>query len=117
MGRAVKRLNVFIVCSGLGRVNRGYESFFRGCFDALCGEPALRLTLFKGSGERRASDIPLWNTPRWSRAAGRLGKLANRSGYFAEQLTFFMSLLPHLLSRGRTSCISPTWFWPTSSAS
>lgn len=92
----MKKLKVFIVCSGLGHINRGYESFFRDCFDALCGEPLLDMFLFKGNGENTGKEICLWNSPRNSRAANWLGKMVGRGGYFVEQFTFFMSLLPHI---------------------
>ena len=93
------RTKVFIVCSGLGHINRGYESFFRGCFDALVSEADLDLTLYKGAGAQAAHEIRLPNLCRGSRSAKILGKLLGRSDYFAEQLTFFLSLLPRLLAR------------------
>jgi 1,2-diacylglycerol 3-alpha-glucosyltransferase len=95
----VKKVKVFIVCSGLGNIKRGYESFFRDCFDALRGEPLLDSFLFKGKGENKGKEICLWNLPRKSRAANWLGKMVGRGGYFVEQLTFFMNLSPHILFR------------------
>lgn len=93
------KLRVFIICSGLGHIKRGYESFFRDCFDALCDEPSLDMFLFKGNGENKGKEIALWNLPRQSRAAKWLGKMVGRSAYFAEQFTFFVSLLPHILTK------------------
>ncbi len=92
----MKKLKVFIICSGLGRINRGYESFFRGCFDALSADPSLDMTLFKGNGENHTKESSLWNIPRDGRLAKLLGQAVGRSGYFIEQLTFFMALLPHV---------------------
>lgn len=93
----MNKLKVFVVCSGLGRINRGYESFFRDCFDALCNEPSLDMTLFKGNGDNKDKEICLWNISRNSKAANWLGKMIGRGGYFVEQLTFFMALLPYIL--------------------
>lgn len=93
----MKKLKVFMVCSGLGHINRGYESFFRDCFDALCGEPLIDITLFKGKGENRVREICLWTISRNSRAAKWLGILVGRGDYFIEQLIFFIGLVPHLL--------------------
>ncbi|MFZ5994964.1 MAG: glycosyltransferase family 4 protein [Thermodesulfobacteriota bacterium] len=93
----MKRLKVFITCSGLGNISRGYESFFRGCFDALCNEPSIDVLLYKGRGENKGKESCLWNIPRTSRTAAWLGKICGRSPYFTEQLTFFVSLLPHIL--------------------
>lgn len=95
----MKKLKILLVCSGLGNIKRGYESFFRDCFDALCGEPLLDMFLFKGNGENKGKEICLWNLPRKSKAAKWLGRIVGRGGYFVEQFTFFMSLLPHILFR------------------
>lgn len=93
------RTRVFIACPGLERIQRGYESFFRGCFDALKDDPRLDITLYKGAGPREERERPLRSTAREGRAARLLGGFLGRSGYFAEQLTFFLSLLPRLLFR------------------
>lgn len=93
----MKKLRVFLVCSGLGHINRGYEAFFRGCFDVLRGEPILDITLFKGKGRSRNKEICLWNIPRNSNAARWFGRVMDRGGYFVEQLTFFLGLVPHIL--------------------
>jgi len=95
----VRKLKVFVVCSGLGQIRRGYESFFRECFDALRNEALLDMFLFKGNGANNGKEICLWNLSRRSRAANCLGKMVGRGGYFVEQLTFLMSLLPHILFR------------------
>lgn len=87
---------VFIVCSGLGHVKRGFESFTQECFDALSKDPALDLTLFKGGGEPNPKEISLWNFPRERWMAARLGELMKRGPYFVEQLSFFISILPYL---------------------
>ncbi len=90
---------VFLVCSGLGRINRGYESFTQECFDALAGEPALDLTLFKGGGLPGPRQMVLPNLPRTQPPAQKLGHLAGKSGYWAEQVTFALSLLPRIARR------------------
>jgi 1,2-diacylglycerol 3-alpha-glucosyltransferase len=86
----------FLLCSGLGRVNRGYETFMRECFTALRPEPSLELTLFKGGGASDDGQIVLRNVPRFSLAGRLMGRLTRRGGYFVEQATFFLSLKKHL---------------------
>ncbi len=54
-----KITKIFIVCSGLGHVKRGYESFTQECFNALFQEPTLDITLFKGSGDSSEKEIVL----------------------------------------------------------
>jgi 1,2-diacylglycerol 3-alpha-glucosyltransferase len=92
-------MKVFLVSSGLGHINRGYESFTRECFEALQGQPGLDITVFKGGGPSQFGDVTLWNLPRESRLARWLGRVTGRGAYVAEQLTFSAALFPHLLRR------------------
>ncbi len=92
----MKKTKVFLPCSGLGRIRRGYESFTQECFEALRGEPRLDLHLFKGGGSPGGNETVLWNLPRASAPARWLGRLLRRDAYFAEQLTFFLGLRRHL---------------------
>ncbi len=89
-------IKVFMPCSGLGHVQRGFESFTRECFDTLIGETSIQLTLFKGAGQPHEKEVTLWNLPRSDWKAIQLGKLTGRTGYNIEQSTFFFSLLPHI---------------------
>lgn len=90
------KVKVFIVCSGLGNTQRGFESFTQECFDALSQVSELDITLFKGGGESTASQITLWNFPRDSRLGTYLSKLTKRGSYYIEQLSFTLSLLPYI---------------------
>ena len=49
---------VFIVCSGLGRITRGFESFMQECFETLKEEPDLDVTLYKGGGHSAPREYP-----------------------------------------------------------
>ncbi len=91
-----QKTKVFLLCAGLGRINRGYESFTRECFDALAGRPELDLTLFKGGGRSDGKQIRLRCLPRGTRLAAWLGGKLKKDAYWAEQATFALSLLPHL---------------------
>lgn len=93
----MKKPKVFIVSSGLGNIHRGFESFFRDCFDTLRHEPELDLFLFKGKGEESQNEISLWNLPRHGKASKRFARFLGRGSYFVEQVTFFVSILPHIL--------------------
>jgi glycosyltransferase involved in cell wall biosynthesis len=92
-------VKVFLLCSGLGIINRGYESFTRQCFDALSSCPEFELHLFKGAGPSSEKETALWNLFRQSNAGKWLGKITGRGSYFIEQLTFFLSLTPHLIRK------------------
>lgn len=92
---------IFIVCSGLGMVNRGYESFARECYEALASDSSLHLTLVQGGETSIPGSITLPNLPRnhpWAKLVGRLLSFnpALRDPYTIEQLTFFVSLIPKL---------------------
>lgn len=89
-------IKVFLICSGLGRVKRGFESFTQECFEALSQDSLLDITLFKGGGEPQTQAIPLWNLPRDAWTTIQLGKVTGRSAYFIEQASFTLSLLPHI---------------------
>jgi glycosyltransferase involved in cell wall biosynthesis len=93
----INKIKVYFVCSGLGNVNRGYESFTRECFDTLKSESKLKCYLYKGGGTSQAIEKPLWNLPRFERAAILLGKIFKKEPYFIEQFTFFISLIPYLI--------------------
>lgn len=89
--------SVFFICSGLGNVNRGYESFTRECFDVLKKCTSFNTVLLKGGGTTRDNEIVIANIPRANRLAVILSKISGLSGYTIEQLTFFLALMPRLL--------------------
>jgi len=91
-----KTIKVFLTCSGLGHIKRGYESFNQECFRVLSPFPSLDITLFKGGGVSSVNEVVLWNVPRSNSMAIQLGKLLGKTAYYVEQLTFFLSLIPYL---------------------
>ena len=92
-------MRVFLPCTGLGRQRRGFETFTAECAAALAGDPRIDLTVFAGGDAIEVDARVLWNLPRDSRAAAWLAALHRRGPYFSEQLTFFLSLVPTLLTR------------------
>jgi len=90
-------MNVFIVCTGLGHINRGYESFTRECFDALKDTTDFKLYLIKGGGKSTGNEIVLPNLPRRKKAAQFLTKFFPTDAYTIEQITFCLSMLPLIL--------------------
>jgi 1,2-diacylglycerol 3-alpha-glucosyltransferase len=86
--------NVFLVCTGLGRINRGYESFTRECFDALKSNSDFELYLIKGGGKRNKKELRIPNLHRKGKIVQFLGKLLKQDPYVIEQFTFCISLLP-----------------------
>ncbi len=90
-------VRVFFPCTGLGRQRRGFETFTLECAGALRHDPTLEIRVFAGGP---VSELPvhvLANLPRDSRAARWLAAFHRRDSYFSEQLTFFLSFLPHLI--------------------
>jgi 1,2-diacylglycerol 3-alpha-glucosyltransferase len=92
-------MNVFIVCTGLGHINRGYESFTRECFDALKDTSEFNLHLVKGGGKSIGNEIALPNLPRRNKAAQFLAKILPTDSYTIEQATFCMAMLPLILTK------------------
>jgi glycosyltransferase involved in cell wall biosynthesis len=93
------RVRSFLVCTGLGHVCRGYETFTRECFDALRGDDRLDLHLFKGAGPAgdRERPVPcLRRDDRWNRW---VGALLGRDSYYVENATFVLGLLRYLIQR------------------
>jgi 1,2-diacylglycerol 3-alpha-glucosyltransferase len=91
-------VTVFLVCSGLGNVHRGYESFTQECFEALEREThtSIEVFLFKGGGKSQNKEFVLPNLPRASWLAKKLGKILEKDSYFIEQFTFALSLLTYI---------------------
>ncbi|MBD1848395.1 glycosyltransferase family 4 protein [Cyanobacteria bacterium FACHB-63] len=98
---------VFIVCPGVGRIQRGYESFTRECFEALSKHSSIDITLFKGGGKPDNNEIVLRLLPKEKILATQLAKITQKLGevfkghygydaYYIEQLTFVVSLLPYV---------------------
>lgn len=89
-------IKVHLVCTGVGTINRGIETFARECFDGLHGTEGLNIKLFKGAGEEKPDEYKLWNLPRNSQIASCLGKLIKRNGYVVEQLSSFFPLVKQI---------------------
>ena len=92
-------MNVFLVCTGLGHINRGYESFARECYDALKDTKDFKLYLIKGGGKSTGNEIVLPNLPRQNKATQLLAKVLPFDAYQIEQITFCLSLLPLILKK------------------
>jgi glycosyltransferase involved in cell wall biosynthesis len=91
-------IRIFFPCTGLGRQRRGFETFTIECATALQMRTELEMTVFSGAGTREVPSTALWNLPRDSTAARWLAALHRRGAYYSEQLTFFLSFLPHLIA-------------------
>ena len=87
-----KWLRVLLACSGVGRVNRGIETFFREAFDGLREAPGLDLRLIKGQGIASGNELVSWNLPRTGGLARVLARLSKRNGYVVEQWSSFFSV-------------------------
>ena len=90
------RTKVCLICPGLGRIARGYETFTRETFDALRRDDRLEVHLFKGGGPPAPNEQAFWNLHRKKFLARVLGKLILHNSYYVEGITFFVSLIPQL---------------------
>lgn len=96
-----KIIKLFMVCSGLGNIHRGYEICTQECFDTLSKETSLDITLFKGGGSYADNEIVLWNLPRNEKLSLQLSKITDkligRDSYWIEQSSLGFSLFPYLI--------------------
>ncbi len=88
---------VFIVCTGVGHINRGYESFTTECFENLKKSKNFELFLLKGAGEKREKHIKIPCIKRNSSTAELLSQLVNKEKYWIEEFTFLFGMLPSLI--------------------
>ncbi len=93
-----KRIRVFLLSSGLDRDYRGFESHTRDLFTHLLSEGSLHCFILKGGGHSQDHEMRIRTTlPRKSWLATVLGGLVHRSGYYIQNVTFFIGCVPHLL--------------------
>lgn len=83
----------FLICTGLGHVTRGFESFARECFDTLKDHPRVEMHLFKGAGPDAERERALWTLRRASMPAKLLGSITGKGAYYIEQASFLVGLL------------------------
>jgi len=84
-------MRLVIACCGLEHTRRGYESFSRELFDALCGR--MDVTLCKGSGKRRPGEVVVPCLRRDFLARF----MSPPRAFYWEQITFAVALIPYLL--------------------
>src|SRR5471030_1017006 len=89
--------NVFIICTGVGHINRGYESFTRECFDKLKASSKFQLFLLKGGGKSIQKEFKIPCVKRNSAFARFLSRITKKERYWIEQFTFLFGMLPSLI--------------------
>jgi 1,2-diacylglycerol 3-alpha-glucosyltransferase len=88
--------NVFIICTGVGHINRGYESFTLECFDVLKTSSNFELFLLKGGGKTTQKELKIPCIKRSTKLASFLNKVSGKQKYWIEQVTFLIGMLPKL---------------------
>ncbi len=90
-------MKVALACSGLGRVQRGFERLTLDLHRLLRED--VDMTLFKGGGSAGPDERVVWNASRHGVVNGLipLHALTDRSPYFYECITFATAMVPHLL--------------------
>lgn len=87
-------IKILFLCTGVGIMNRGIESFFREAFDGLYGTPGLDIHLLRGGpGPDHPAEHRGFCFPRTRTTAKVLGKLINRTPYVVEQLSLIPSAI------------------------
>jgi 1,2-diacylglycerol 3-alpha-glucosyltransferase len=89
--------SIFIVCTGVGHISRGYESFTIECFNALKNAADFELFLLKGGGNSVRKEIKIACVKRNTRLAAFLSKISRKEKYWIEQITFLIGMLPAII--------------------
>ena len=88
---------VLIMCSGLGHVSRGYESFSQELYQELLKTNTYEVYLLKGKGSSKGNEKSIISIKRNGKLANLLSKLVKKSTYDLEQYSFFLFSIPSLL--------------------
>ena len=93
-------MKVALVCTGLGKVWRGYERFANDLFHLLRND--VDITLFKGGGEKGGGEVivPHLNRDGILSTLPFIRSSSYRSSYYFEVLSFLGFLLPRLMKEG-----------------
>lgn len=93
--RGGKRVKVYIVCTGLGRVKRGFETLARELFDHLREDGRLDVHLLKGGGQNAPAERTVPNIYRDSSLNHAIcAIIGRRRRYWVEFLSFCAALGP-----------------------
>ena len=82
-----------MLCTGVGRLGRGIETFFADAFEGLRDDSSLDLTLVIGEGTPGPQQESAVSLSRTGRLAASMGRLLGRDGYAVEQITSIPSML------------------------
>lgn len=97
MSTNVAPARVFLPCTGLGREQRGFETFTRECAAALAPDTRLAITVFGGGGALEGGERSVLSLSRSSWGAHAFASLLGSDPYFVEQASFFAGFLPALI--------------------
>src|SRR5260221_2287908 len=100
---------VMIVCSGLGHVNRGFETFARELYETLAPLPELDAWIVNAAGRPSGHERTAHALRRGHPAARMLGGLTGRDPYRIETLTYSLSLMPLLVRRRPDVVVYQDW--------
>jgi 1,2-diacylglycerol 3-alpha-glucosyltransferase len=85
-------MKIALICTGLGRVRRGFETATAELFHQLKGRTDV--TLYKGGGSSSEEEVCVWNIPR----SALKGFVNDDRAYRYEQLSLAAGLIPFLLT-------------------
>jgi len=92
-----KKPTVFLVCTGVGHINRGYESFTTECFHAIKDNNNFDLYLLKGGGRSNDTELKINCIQRNSTSAKFYSRIFKKDTYWVEQFTFLINMVPKII--------------------
>lgn len=90
-------IKMYILCSGLDAVRRGFEAYSRDLFNLLTEESDIDITLLKGTGSLEDSEYPVPNIHRTRKLNQLLSKLTGKHPFTIERISFSLGLVPYLV--------------------
>lgn len=82
-----------MLCTGVGRLGRGIETFFADAVEGLKDDPSLDITLVIGAGTPATGQERAASLSRTGLLATSIGRILGRDGYAVEQITSIPSVL------------------------
>lgn len=101
-------MKVAVMCSGLGRIERGYESFAAELHRALLADGRVESRLFAGGPAEGATWV-VTTLGRNSVLARKAGRLIGRRPAFVEQVSFALGAWPHLRRFSPQVIVTSEW--------
>lgn len=99
-----KNKQVWLICTGLGNIRRGYEAYVQDLYNLITDEPEYEILLLKGGGDSHGNEKRIWNLGRQSRINKLFSTMLRKSTIYIEYATFAIGMI-RMLVMNNPACI------------